>query len=283
MAGLTEAMTPLERAKADIQQYSVDHEPTRWADGHRFLSQQCALKVIESSGPTRAADKAIEHIEEALKVITEKHDAESFAVAQFQLARMYPKRVAGNLTENLTKALSCAETALRVSKHPSCPPSFVGHLYAIIGSIYASEDFESSNSRAANQDLAIRHYLASLQRSSMHDNNESWADRQMKVGVIYYERTNGKRHSNAKVAIKHLVEALKVFTKSKHCDKWANIHEYLALSYAVLCSTADRAASLAKMSKEEFAEQKSALLEKCIASCTNALQVFTPTYGLTSW
>jgi hypothetical protein len=273
----------LKEAKADIKQYSIDHEPTRWADGHLCLSQHYALEVLKSSGPTRAADKGIEHTEEALKVMTEQNHAPSFAVAQSGLASMYPKRVAGNRTENLTKALACAEAALRVCKHPSCPLSSVAEIYAIIGSIYADDDFESSNSRAANEDLAIRNYLAALQRFSVHDDNVIWACRQMTVGRIYYTRKNGKRRSNAKVAIKHLVEALKVFTKSKHPKQWAKTHEYLSMSYAQLIYTADRATSLAKMSAEEFADDISALVEKCIASSTNALQVFTPTCGPTSW
>jgi tetratricopeptide (TPR) repeat protein len=284
MAGLTqEAMTRLERAKAYIQQYSIDNEPNRWAHAHMTLSYQCVFKVRNSSGPTRAADKGIEHIEEVLKVITEENHAESFAVAQCNLAHMYPKRVAGNHADNLTKALACAETALRVCQEPSCELFVVAEVYAIIGSIYADDNFESSNSRAANQDLAIRNYLASLERSSMYDDNDLWANTQRKVGLIYYNRKNGKRRSNVKVAIKHWLEALKVFTKSKHLNKWATAHQSLALGYSELFETADRAASLAKMSEEEFAEQKSAWQEKWIASCTNALQVFTPTYGSTSW
>jgi hypothetical protein len=101
--------------------------------------------------------------------------------------------------------------------------------------------------------------------------------------VSYYERTNGNRHSNLKVAIKHLVEALKVYTKSSHRDDWANTHEHLTMSYGKLVVTAHGGASLTKVSKEELAEEKSALIEKCIVSCTNALQVLTPTYDPASW
>jgi hypothetical protein len=283
MAGLTqEAMTPLERAKMDVQQYSIDHEPSRWADGHMLLSQQYDHAVLNSSSPTRAADKGIEHLEAALKWYTEEHDAPMFALAQSILARVYPKRVAGSRPENLTKALACAETALRICKDPSFPFPFVVELHEAIGSIYADEDFGSSNSRAANEDLAIRHYLASLESSSMTDDNDKWANRQLGVGLVYYDRKNGKRRSNLKVAITHLVEALKVFTKSEYLRSWVTTHEYLALSYFVLV-TVDPAASSAKMSEEEFAEKQSKLVEKLIASCTNALQVYTPTYGPTSW
>jgi hypothetical protein len=275
----------LKRAKMDIKQYSIDHQPIRWADGHFFLSQQCVLKVLNSSGPTPAADKGIEHIEEALKVYTETNGPPRFAEAQGRLAFMYRKRVAGNRTENLTKALACAETALRVSKHhPSCPLVFVVNLHEIIGSIYADGDFESSSSRAANEDLAIRHYLACLERTSMYHDSDAWAHTQMKVGLTYHMRKNGKRRSNLKVAIKHLVEALKVFTKSKHLHKWATTHQVLALSYGLLFNTADRAASLAKMSEEEFAEKQSTLEEKWIASSKNAIEVYDPTlarrYGI---
>jgi hypothetical protein len=281
---LCPALTPanLKLAEADTKQYSIDHEPIRWSKAHLLLSQHYVLEVMESSGPTRLADKGIKHTEEALKVITQEHDAPSFAVAQVGLARLYLKRVAGNRTENLAKALGAAKSALRACNSPNCPPTFVAEQYAIIGSIYADDDFESSNSRAANEDLAIRHYLASLQRSSMHDNNESWADRQKTVGRIYSTRKNGKRRSNLKLAVKHLVEALKVFTKSKHRNDWARTHEYLALSYSELCDTSERAANFAKFG-EEYAEEQSALVEKCIVSSTNALQVFTPAHAPTSW
>jgi hypothetical protein len=273
----------LKRAIADIKQYSIDHEPIRWADGHILVAQQYLVDVIGSSGPTRAADKGIEHIEEALKVFTEKNHGPSFTVAQCDLARLYRQRVSGNRTENLTKALACAETAFRASTDPSCPLSFVAEMYAIIGSIYADHDFQSSDSRATNDDLAIRHYLASLQRSSIDDDNDNWAYRQMKVGRIYHMRKNGNRRSNVKVAIKHFVEALKVITKSKHRDDWAKTHQCLALSYAVLINTADRAASLAKMSEEEFNKVQSALVEKCIASCKDALQVYSTTDDAPAW
>jgi tetratricopeptide (TPR) repeat protein len=279
MATFAEALAPanLKRAKADIKQYSIDHEPIRWANGHLTLAHQCIVEIFVSSGPTRAADKGIEHMEEALKVITEENDAPVYATVQSGLAGLYRKRVAGNRTENLTKALAFAETALRVCQHPSCPPASVAEVHEVIGSIYEDDDFASSNSRAANDDLAIRHYLASLKRSSMYDDNYNWADRHMKVGLSYYERKNGKRRSNLKVAIKHFVEALKVFTKSKHPDKWARIHEHLALSYGLLFT------NFVTVSVEELTEEESAMLEKCIASCTNALQVFTPTYGPASW
>jgi tetratricopeptide (TPR) repeat protein len=263
----------LKRAKADIKQYSIAHEPARWADGHLLLSQQCFLEVADSPGPRRTADKGIEHVEEALKVITEEKDARSFLLAQYLLARMYTKRVFGNRTENLTKALACVETALRVFENVPCPLSVAATLHEIFGSIYADRDFESSNSRAANEDLAIRHYLASLERSSVYD--RSWANTQLDIGLLYFQRTNGKRRSNAKVAIKHWLEALKVFTKSKHRDDWAKTHQYLTLSYAQLVNLE----SLTKVSEEEAAE----LVEKCIASCTNALQVCTPTYKAMAW
>jgi tetratricopeptide (TPR) repeat protein len=279
MAGIQQMATPesLKHAKADIKKYSIDHEPIRWAQGHILVSQQHVLDLCGSSGPIRAADKGIEHIEEALKVITEENHAPNFATVQWYLARLYPQRVAGNRTENLSKALACAETALRISKDPSCPPCCVAELHAIIGSLYANIHFELSSSRAANDDLAIRHYLASLQDSSMNDGNYNWADRHMKVGQ------NGKPRSNVKVAIKHSAGALKVFTKSINRDDWAKTHKYLALSYDLLFNTADRTASLAKMSEEEFAEKQSTLVEKWIASLKNALQVYTPTYRPTSW
>jgi hypothetical protein len=274
----------LKRAKADIKKYSIDHEPIRWADAHMLLSQHYLDEVFDSSGPTRAADKGIEHIEEALKVLTEQDCAPKFSRAQSALARMYPKRVSGNRTENLTKALACAQTSRRICKqYPSCPLSSIAELHELIGSIYEDVDFASSKSRAANDDLAIRHYLASLECSSICDDNVEWANRQVKVGMIYNERTNGKRCSNLKVSIKHFVEALKVFTKSKHLNKWVNTHKWLAMSYAQVVGTTDRAAGLAKMSEVEFTAEMSALVEKCIASSTNALQVFSRTHDPTAW
>jgi tetratricopeptide (TPR) repeat protein len=273
----------LKRAKADVKQYSIDHEPIRWADAHMLLSKHYAFDALEAPDLSRAADKAIEHIEQALKVFTVKNDLPDFALAQLGLARMYRKRVAGNRTENLTKALAAAKTAFRLVKNPACPPAFVGALYAIIGSIYADHDFESSNSRAANQDLAIRHYLAALQRCSVHDDNDNWVQRQMIVGMIYCDRKNGKRRSNLILSIKHFREALKVFTKSRRRDDWADTHKRLALSYAALVHTVDGAESLANMSEEEYREEKSTLVEKCITSSTNALQVFSTTYSATSW
>jgi hypothetical protein len=285
MAGLIqEAMTPLQRAKADIKQYSIDHEPIRWADGHLLLSHQCVREVSVFYHPTRTADKGIEHIEEALKVYTEKDHRSGFVAAQWGLARLYPKRVAGNRTENLAKALACAETSLRLSDDPSCPRSFVAEVYELIGSIYADHEFAPSNSRAANQDLAIRNYLASLQRSSIHDDNGEWANTQMQVGLLYYHRQNGKRRSNLKVAVKHLVEALKVFTKSKHPDEWATSHQHLGLSYWQIVQIPVRMpATLSQEKCVERFEQLSTLVEKCIASCTNTMQVFTPTCHPEGW
>jgi tetratricopeptide (TPR) repeat protein len=280
------ALTPanLKLAEADIKQYSIDHEPISWVVGHLLLSHQCVRDVSGFSHPTRTADKGIEHIEEALKVTTEKDHRSGFVAAQWGLARLYPKRVAGNRTENLTKALACAETALRVCNNTPTPVAFVAKLYELIGSIYADHEFAPSNSRAANQDLAIRNYLASLERSSMYADNGEWANRQMNVGLIYYNRKNGKRRSNSKVAVKHLVEALKVFTKSKHRNAWAMTHQHLGLSYWQLVQIPVRMP--AKLSKEKFVErfeQLSTLVEKCIASCTNTMQVFTPTCHPEGW
>jgi hypothetical protein len=279
--GLTPAK--LKLAEADIKQYSVDHEPNRWSQAHFLLAQKYCLEVGESSGPTRAADKGIEHMEEAFKVLNEKSKPQSFAVAQSGLAGLYLQRVAGTRTENLTKALAAAKTAVRVCKHASFSFPDVALLHDSIGNMYADDDFESSNSRAASDDLAIRHYLASLQRSSMNDDNVHWANKHMKIGVIYKKRKNGEPRSNLKVAIKHWLEGLKVFTKSKHRKDWATAHEYLATSYGQLINSADYAASLAIMSKEAFTEEMSTLVEKCIASCNNALQVYSTTHGPGNW
>jgi hypothetical protein len=267
------SMSPanLKRAKADVKKYSIDHEPLRWAQAHITLSQPYVNEVVGSSGPTRAADKGIEHIEEALKVITAENDTRSFAMAQNGLAHMYPKRVAGSRTENLTKALACAQTNLLVTTN--APPIIVAEAHERIGSIYADRDFESSDSRAANEDLAIRHYLASLQRASMYDDNDGWAYRQLQVALIYVNRKNGKYRSNQKVAIKHLLEALKVFTKSTHRNQWAKTHKYLALSCHALINTAEG----------EFAKEISTLAERCIASGTNALQVFSTKNDAPAW
>jgi tetratricopeptide (TPR) repeat protein len=274
------APATLKLAKADIKRYSQDHEPIRWADGHMTLSQHYLLDILRSSGPTRAADKAIEHIEEALKVIPEDNH-QRFVACQAALARMHPKRVAGNRTENLARAYAAAKTALRVCKNTdwSCPIDVVAELHKLIGAIYADGDFVSINSRAANEDLAIRHYLASLQRSSMHDANGDWVTTQLAVGWIYARRTNGKRHSNLKVAIKHLSEALKVYTKSTQRDKWAKTQEQLAMLNGQLIQIGRSA----ETSEEAYAEEISELAEKWIVSCKNALQVFTPTYGPKSW
>jgi hypothetical protein len=270
-------------AKADLKQYSIDHKPILWAQAHLTLSRQCVFEVAESSGPTRAADKGIEHIEEALKVLTEKNHAPGLTVAQSGLARLYPKRVAGNRTENLTKAHAAAKSALRRSKRRPFPLSFLGEMHAVMGSIYADRDFGSSDSRAANKDLAIRHYLASLQRCSIDDDDCIWAQRQVLVARIYESRKNGEPRSNAKVAIKHRVEALKVFTKSKYREDWAKTHQRLAFLYEKLINAADRAGSLTKMFEEEFNEEMSPLVEKCIESCKNALQVVSATYDAPAW
>jgi hypothetical protein len=277
----------LKGAEADVKQCSKDHEPMRWAAAHMVLSRQCMFEVVYSSGPTRTADKGIEHMLEALKVVTEHNSPDRFVGAQSGIARMYPKRVAGNRSENLSKGLAAAKTALRVSKNPCCPVFIVAELHEILGSIYADGDFESSKSRAANEDLAIRHCLAALQRtptySEKNADNIAFGNRQWEVGLGYYKRKNGNRRSNLKVAIKHFIETLKEFTKSKQRNNWAKVHQYLAMAYGELISTADPAASLTKMSKEEFAEEISALVEKWIASSKNALQVFSLTHDPTAW
>jgi hypothetical protein len=151
---------------------------------------------------------------------------------------------------------------------------------ALVGAIKAEVDFASTDSRAGSKDAAIRRQLASVEGSTLYDDNDCWAIWQMNIGVGYFRRKNGQRRSNLKVAIKHLVEASKVLTESKHPHEWAETHQCLAVSYFGLFNR--QSASLAEMSEDQFAEQ-SALLEKCIASCANALQVFTPAYSALSW
>jgi hypothetical protein len=277
MAEHQQMMTPelLKSAKADVKQYSIDHEPIRWCQAHMDLAHQCVAEAFKSSGPTRVADKGIEHIEEALKVMTEKKHPRAFVSVHSWLARLYPKRVAGSRTENLTKALACAKTALRLWQQPPCPLAIVAELHELIGSIYEDEDFESSDSRAANDDLAIRHYLGFLQRCSMNDDKDNWVNAHRKVGLRYFKRKNGNQRSNTKVAIKHFAEVLKVITKSKHPDKWATIHKHLALAY-------DRLVRLSSMTKEVNNTQAT-LIEKWIASCEKALQVATPTHDAMGW
>ncbi|NEP77314.1 MAG: tetratricopeptide repeat protein [Okeania sp. SIO3B3] len=170
------------------------------------------------------------------------------------LSFAYRERIYGNKAENLEKAISLGETALKiVTRHND---AFLwANLQNNLGGAYS---YRIRGEKAENLEEAIQHFTAALEVFTREYNPFLWAALKHNLGDAYGHRMKGGRLENMELAIKYIQASLEVYTQEKFPKEWANNQNTLGFIYS-----------------ERVRGDRLENLEKTIEYYQRALQVFT--------
>ena len=171
------------------------------------------------------------------------------------LSFAYRERIYGNKAENLEKAISLGETALKiVTRHNDA--FFWANLQNNLGGAYS---YRIKGDKAENLEKAIQHFTLASEVFTREYNPFLWAGLKHNIGDAYGHRMKGDRLENMELAIKYIEASLEVYTKENFPKEWANNQNTLGFIYS-----------------ERVRGDRLENLEKTIEYYQRALQVFTP-------
>ncbi len=214
-----------------------------------------ALYVTRTRGV--AADnleKAIEHLQAALKTITRDADPQEWASAHNVLGIAYWQRIRGERADNQETAIAHFEAAQTIFSREAVPEQWA-QLQNNLAVVYWSR---IRGDRAQNVEEAIARFEATLTVFTREKDPDRWAAAQNNLANAYGKRLQGDQADNREMAIAHLQAALSAFSRDTHPGQWAQAQNNLAIAY------------VARMRGDAADNQ-----EKAIASLEAALGVFT--------
>ena len=199
-------------------------------------------------------ERAIEHLQAALKIVTREADPQDWASAHNALGVAYWQRIRGERADNQETAIAHFEAAQNVFSHVAAPEQWA-QLQNNLAAVYWSR---IRGDRAQNAEEAIARFEAALTVFTREKDPDHWAAAQNNLANAYGKRLRGEEADNREMAIVHLEAALSVFSRDTHPGQWAQAQNNLAIAY------------FARVRGNAADNQ-----EKAIASLEAALGVFT--------
>ncbi|MGD1716942.1 CHAT domain-containing protein [Dapis sp. BLCC M172] len=171
------------------------------------------------------------------------------------LSFAYTERIYGNKAENLEKAISLGETALKIVT-PHKDAFLWANLQNNLGGAYS---YRIKGDKAENLEKTIQHFTLASEVFTREYNPFLWAGLKHNIGDAYGHRMKGDRLENMELAIKYIEASLEVYTKENFPKEWANNQNTLGFIYS-----------------ERVRGDRQENLEKTIEYYQRALQIFTP-------
>jgi tetratricopeptide (TPR) repeat protein/CHAT domain-containing protein len=231
-----------------LKEFSVE-----WASIHSILAQIYAKYPIGGDNQDNI-EKAIEHGNLALQVITRKTFPEPCAHLLRVLASVYYQRVAGKRRANLEMARSYYERALLFFTLSTSPTEWA-NLQRHLGVVYRDR---MRGEKKDNLEQAIGCWKAALQVYSREAFPEQWALIHTDLGIVYRERVEGKQRANQEEAIASCELVLQVCTPENFPALYAHAQGNLGNVY-----------------RERTGGEQRANLERAIHCYKAALQIYT--------
>jgi CHAT domain-containing protein len=175
-------------------------------------------------------------------------------MTQNNLANAYSDRIRGDKAENLEKAISYYQEALKVRTFDDFPQHWAGTQ----NNLALAYSDRIRGDKAENLEMAIVTYNEALKVHTFDNFPQDWAMTQNNLAIAYRERIRGDKAENLEKAISYYQEALKVYTFDDFPQQWATAQNNLALAY-----------------RDRIRGDKAENLEKAIASYHNALKIRT--------
>jgi len=181
-------------------------------------------------------EKAISCCNDALEVYTRSAFPVEWASTQNNLGAAYRraadyadyKRIAGERSENIEKAISCCNDALEVYTRSAFPVEWAMTQDNLGGAYYQ----RIAGERSENIERAISCYNDALTVRSRSAIPVDWAMNQHNLGLAYKDRIAGERSENIERAISCYNDAQKVYTRSALPVDWAMIQISLGIAYS---------------------------------------------------
>lgn len=179
--------------------------------------------------------------EKLLRGIDPDADPDQWAAIQNSLGIAYANLPTANRRENLTKAITCFDAALRVWTETEFPVEWA-MTQNNLGTVYGDLPRGDPGEKWAK---AIACFEAALRIRTEHDSPIQWAMTQNNLGVAYASLPLGDRGENLAKAIACYEAALRVRTERDFPAHWAMTQNNLGAAYADL-TMGDRGENLAK-------------------------------------
>ncbi|WP_244917965.1 CHAT domain-containing protein [Nostoc linckia] len=223
-----------------------------------------------------------------------------WAEIQCNLSLAYSSRIYGHKHENIEKAISACNEALKIVKREDMPEMWA----SIKNNLARAYLYRIYGEKADNLEQAISLLKAALPIHTRESFPKEWAKLQHNLGEAYFQRVKGDKAENLDKALVYLSSALEVNTKESFQTLWANslntlgaifverIHGDRAenLEMAIACfqaalqvrtrealpdDWAQTTMNLANAYRERIQDNQIANLETGIQTYTDALQVYT--------
>lgn len=207
-------------------------------------------------------EKAVAHLESALKVLAREADPLNWAAAKNNLGSVYQARIRGERADNQERAIAHFEAALPVFTRET-DPLLWAQLQNNLGVVHWNR---IRGGRAENIESAIKHFEAALTVFTRETHPQLWAAGQSNLGSAYQVRIRGERADNREKALAHTEAALTAFSREATPREWAQAQNNVAVVY------------LERMRGDRADNQ-----EKAIAHLAAALSVFTREASPQGW
>lgn len=141
-----------------------------------------------------------------------------WAEMQCNLGLVYSSRIHGYQHENIEKAISACNEALKIIKREVMP-----ELWATIkNNLARAYCYRIYGDKAENLEQAISLFKAALLIHTYELFPKEWAKLQHNLGEAYFQRVKGDKAENLDKALIYVSSALEVYTKENFSTLWAN-------------------------------------------------------------
>jgi CHAT domain-containing protein/tetratricopeptide (TPR) repeat protein len=208
--------------------YTSMSNPQEWAATQHMLGVAYYCRTDQRSHYlewSHNLEQAIAYFNHALTVYSYEAAPELWAGTQHFLGVAYGDRISGERTDNLEKAITHYNEALRVRTRAPEDCSKTQHC---LGAAYVDR---IRGERADNLEQAIGWLNEALETRTRRAAPQEWARTQHHLGTAYLKRIRGKRSHNLEQAIAHFKQALRVRTYDANPQEWAESKHNLAAAY----------------------------------------------------
>ena len=228
-----------------------------WAQVHHNLGATLLRRVRGSRADN--LEKAIVHLEKALRVRTRGAFPAEWAETRHNLAVTYIERQHENRAENIEQAIEILKAVLEVRLREKFPVEWA-MTQNVLGIAWLKR---IHGERVENLEQAIKHLEKALQEQEQVGPAEQKASTQHNLAIAYGERLLGARISNLEKAARHGKAALQALDR-RALIEWA----------AIKTDLVDILWKLANLKRWQNKEQAAAIMEEAIVHGQKVLLAF---------
>jgi CHAT domain-containing protein len=172
-------------------------------------------------------ERAIELLEEALKVRTREDHPEEWADTQAGLANALQRRLRADAAQNIEQAIQAYRAAFQAWPRERNPARWA----MIQRNLAEAYRHRVLGPPEENQETAIACFQEALAVYTPQEHPDPWASVHNSLANLYCNRLKGDRAANIETGIDHYNQALQVYTRAAYPRQWAQTQNNLANAY----------------------------------------------------